>query len=69
MRTSGHFCSSRLRSRIGQMMDEDLRSVFAYLKSIPAIRNDVPEHKVPAEVIEQISIATKKAMQAAAAQR
>ena len=40
---------------IGQMTDEDLKSVFTYLKSIPAIKNDVPQHKVPNEVIEDLS--------------
>jgi cytochrome c553 len=50
---------------IGQLSDEDLKSVFAYLKSVPAIQNEVPEHKVPLEVINQISVATKQAMRAA----
>ena len=40
---------------IGQMTDEDLKSVFAYLKSLPAIKNDVPQHKVPNEVIDDLS--------------
>jgi len=32
-----------------QMTDEDLRAVFAYLRSIPAITNHVPEPLPPAE--------------------
>lgn len=32
--------------------DEDLKAVFAFLKSIPAIRNPVPDPKVPAPVLE-----------------
>jgi mono/diheme cytochrome c family protein len=35
--------------------DEDLRAIFAYLQSIPAVKNKVPAPNVPAEVIEQIS--------------
>jgi hypothetical protein len=31
-----------------EMTDEDLRAVFAYLKSIPPIRNRVPEPLPPA---------------------
>lgn len=30
-----------------QMTDDDLRAVFAYLKSVPAIRNKVPEPLAP----------------------
>lgn len=44
---------------IGQMSDDDLKAVFAYLKTVPAIHNDVPENKVPPEVVEAISLATK----------
>ncbi|BDG03234.1 diheme cytochrome c-553 [Anaeromyxobacter oryzae] len=32
---------------IGQMTDEDLRAVFAYLRSVPPIRNRVPEPLPP----------------------
>lgn len=32
----------------GTMTDEDLRAMFAYLRSIPAIRNRVPEPRPPA---------------------
>ena len=36
---------------IRNLTDDDLRAVFAYLQSIPPVRNAVPEHKVPEEVI------------------
>ena len=45
---------------IGQMTDEDLKSVFAYLQSIPAIKNEVPPHRVPDAVIEQMSVNTAR---------
>ena len=32
------------------MTDADLRAVFAYLRSIPAIKNRVPEPRPPAVV-------------------
>ncbi len=32
---------------IGQMSDDDLRAVFAYLRSIPAIKNRVPQPIAP----------------------
>ena len=39
---------------IRNLKDEDLRAVYAYLNSIPPIRNAIPEHKVPEEVIWQL---------------
>lgn len=33
--------------------DEDLRAIFAYLKSIPAISNRVPQPLEPAEVVQK----------------
>ncbi len=35
--------------------DEDLRSVFAYLRSIPPIKNKVPEPKVPEPVFQMVN--------------
>jgi hypothetical protein len=32
---------------IGQLPERDLKAVFAYLRSLPAVRNPVPAHKVP----------------------
>jgi hypothetical protein len=47
---------------IRQMTDEDLKSIYAYLRTIPAIHNEVPPHKVPDGVIDQISADTKRYM-------
>ncbi len=33
---------------LGQLPDEDLRDIFAYLRTIPAVRNQVPEPVPPA---------------------
>jgi mono/diheme cytochrome c family protein len=33
---------------ISQMTDEDLKSVYAYLRTIPAVRNQVPAYQPPA---------------------
>lgn len=33
---------------IGKMKDDDLKAMFAYLKSIPPIKNTVPEYQPPA---------------------
>ena len=46
--------------QIGQLSDSDLEAVFAYLRSLPAIRNEVPEPKVPPDVMDAISVATKQ---------
>jgi mono/diheme cytochrome c family protein len=35
--------------------DDDLKAIFAFLQSIPAVKNKVPAPNVPAEVIEQIA--------------
>ena len=35
------------------MTDEDLKSVFAYLQTVPAIKNKVPDPIVPAPVVGQ----------------
>ncbi|HKU37297.1 MAG TPA: hypothetical protein VJR89_04100 [Polyangiales bacterium] len=45
--------------------DDDLRAIFAYLQSIPAISNKVPAPKVPAPVIESIAKSYQAAAQAA----
>jgi hypothetical protein len=39
---------------IRNLPDADLRAVFAYLQSIPPIRNDVPAPKVPSEALEML---------------
>jgi len=45
---------------LASMTDEDLRAVFAYLRSIPAIRNPVPDHKVPLPASEGITESFEK---------
>lgn len=40
--------------------DEDAKSVFAYLRTIPAIRNAVPDPRVPPPVIEHFSQVNQK---------
>jgi hypothetical protein len=40
---------------IAMLTDQDLRAIFAFLRSIPPIRNSVPEHKVPPEVFDKIT--------------
>ena len=35
--------------------DEDLKAVFAYLRSLPPLRNAVPDPKVPAPAFESVS--------------
>jgi len=42
------------------LTDADLRAIFAYLHSIPAIRNPVPDHKVPPEALEGITESFEK---------
>jgi hypothetical protein len=45
---------------IRQMTDEDLKSIFAYLRTIPAVHNEVPPHKVSDAAVEQVSADTKR---------
>jgi hypothetical protein len=51
---------------VRQMTDEDLKSIFAYLRSIPAVHNEVPPHKVSDEAIAQVTESTKRYMAAQA---
>lgn len=39
---------------IRNLTDDDLKAVFAYLNSIPPIRNAIPEPKIPEKVIWQL---------------
>ena len=39
---------------IRNLTDDDLKAIFAYLRSIPPVRNSVPEPQVPEEVIWQL---------------
>jgi hypothetical protein len=40
--------------------DDDLKAIFAYLRSIPAVRNDVPAPKVPDAVMDGIAASYAK---------
>ena len=40
---------------LAQLSDDDLGSIFAYLRSIPPISNHVPEPKVPEPVYDEIA--------------
>ncbi len=54
LRTGKHFGTSRPIQPpmpwqwIGQATDEDLKAIFAYLKSVPPIVNHVPDYEPPA---------------------
>jgi mono/diheme cytochrome c family protein len=49
---------------LAQQTDDDLKAVFAYLQSIPAVRNGIPEIKVPQPVQDQIRGAYDKMLAA-----
>jgi len=51
------------------MTDDDLKALYAYLRSIPAIRNSVPEHKVPVPAIAAITASFEKVKAMMAAQK
>ena len=69
MRTGRHLGGARNRpilppmpwQSLSEAEEGDLKAMFAYLKSIPPIRNKVPEHKVPPEVIAQMKAAADQA--------
>ena len=52
-----------------QQSDDDLKAIFAYLRSIPAIRNDVPAPKVPDAVMDGIAASYDKMMKKMRAER
>jgi mono/diheme cytochrome c family protein len=45
---------------LAQQSDADLRAIFAYLRSIPAVRNEVPAPKVPDEALNAIAASYEK---------
>ena len=45
---------------LAQQSDADLEAIFAYLHSIPAIRNDVPAPKVPDQAMDGLAAAYEK---------
>ena len=50
----------RKLSRHMGLSDDDLRSVFAYLRTIPAVKNDVPDTTVSLEVQTAIARANER---------
>jgi hypothetical protein len=51
------------------LTDADLKAIFAFLQSVPPIRNSVPEHKVPVEVFDKVTKAFEKMKQRMASKR
>jgi hypothetical protein len=47
---------------LAQQTDDDLKAIFAYLQSVPAIRNDVPAPKVPDGAMDAIAAAYDKVL-------
>jgi hypothetical protein len=47
-----------------KLEDADLKAMFAFLRTLPPIRNPVPDHQVPAEVLEQMRRAADQAQAA-----
>jgi hypothetical protein len=45
---------------LGGLPEADLKAVYAYLKSIPQVRNAVPAHKVPDPAFDAITQAFEK---------
>jgi hypothetical protein len=45
---------------VREMSDDDLEAVYAYLQSIPAVKNHIPEPKVPPPVLAAIDSANQK---------
>ena len=46
--------------------DDDLRAIWAYLRSIPPIKNGVPNPKVPQPVIDAMNKTHEKVLEAMA---
>lgn len=49
---------------VGMQSDDDIKAIFAYLQSIPPVRNGVPDIKVPQPVLDQIGAAYDKVLAA-----
>jgi hypothetical protein len=45
---------------LAQQSDADLEAIFAYLRTIPAIRNDVPAPKVPDQAMDAVAASYEK---------
>jgi hypothetical protein len=53
---------------MARMTDEDLKAVFAYLRTLPPVKNAVPQPKVPPPVLDQMSTSLDKMMKAMSSQ-
>jgi hypothetical protein len=42
------------------LTDQDLKAIFAYLRTVPSIRNAVPDPKVPPEAVEALTRTAEK---------
>jgi hypothetical protein len=40
---------------LARATDDDLRAIFAYLRSLPSVKNPVPQNKVSPEAIQRVS--------------
>lgn len=45
---------------LAQQSDDDLKAIFAYLRSLPAIKNEVPQPDVPGQVLDGIAASYDK---------
>lgn len=46
---------------LAAMTEQDVKAIYAYLQTVPAVKNKVPEPKVPPEVIQGMTEAANKA--------
>ena len=60
MGTSGEIQPPMPWPWFGKATDEDLKSIFAYLQSIPAITNHVPDWQPPAAAAPEKTTPKKK---------
>jgi mono/diheme cytochrome c family protein len=49
--------------QLNALTDDDLKAVFAYLRSIPPIKNVVQDPKVPPQALQQIGVALDKTLE------
>ena len=45
---------------VAALTDQDLKAMFAYLRSVPAVHNPVPDHKISIEAIDGITASMEK---------
>jgi hypothetical protein len=52
---------------LAQQSDEDLKAIFAYLRTVKPIRNGIPEAKVPQPALDAIGASYQKVLAGGAA--